>query len=559
MLSVDGTSSLEIGTAGGAAVGALTIDAGVTVTEDASFTAPSIVNNGTVIVENGGFSTGTGISNGSISLSGTLSGSGQFEIGSNAQLTVGAVSNASANTIAFVGTSGILSISSTSLNSLVFQPTITGFGSSDAIDYAGTVTSASYASGNLTLLNGSTTVATLHLSGNYAGETFITLALSPSSTQISLYQGPSDVPPVVAVPGQQTVAEGVSSKIPGVSIADSTPGASLSVAISDSIGLLSANTGAANGGGTITGSGTKNLTIVGTLAQINADLTTLSYQGTAVGSDNIVIAANDGLGGVTDAQVATTVTSTVPDNFNGDTYSDILYRNDATGDTGFYEIVNGANTGWSPFGASSTAYGIVGVGDFTGSGTDDILFRDNTTGGDTGFYEIVNGANTGWVDIGATSTAYSVVGIGDFTGSGTDDILFRDNATGGDTGFYLMSNGANTGWQDIGATSTAYSVVGVGDFTGSGTDDILFRDNATSGDTGFYEMVNGINTGWDDIGASSTAYTVVATGDYTGDGTSDILFRNAATGDTGFYAISNGVNTGWHDIGVSSTAYHVVS
>ena len=73
------------------------------------------------------------------------------------------------------------------------------------------------------------------------------------------------------------------------------------------------------------------------------------------------------------------------------------------------------------------------------AGTDDILYRNNATG-DTGFYAIHNGANTGWVDIGASSTAYSVVGVGDLTGNGTDDVLFRNNATG-DTGFYAIFNG----------------------------------------------------------------------------------------------------------------------
>jgi len=148
----DSTSSIEIGTAGGAAAGALTIDAGVTVTyAGLSLTAPSIVDNGTLILQNG-----TNGEDDYFSLSGSLTGSGEFEIGSYAQLTVGAVNAASTNTIAFVGTDGILYISSTSLNaSKVFLPTITGFGSSDAIDYAGTVTSASYSSGNLTLFNGS--------------------------------------------------------------------------------------------------------------------------------------------------------------------------------------------------------------------------------------------------------------------------------------------------------------------------------------------------------------------------------------------------------------------
>jgi hypothetical protein len=235
--------------------------------------------------------------------------------------------------------------------------------------------------------------------------------------------------------------------------------------------------------------------------------------------------------------------------------SDILFRNDTTGDTGFYAINNGANTGWNDVGASSTAYGVVGAGDFYGNGTSDILYRNNSNG-DTGFYQISNGANVGWQDIGMSSTAYIVVGVGDFTGSGTDDILYRNNSNG-DTGFYQIVNGANTGWVDVGASSTAYSVVGVGDFMGTGTDDILYRNN-TTGDTGFYNISNGVNMGWVDIGASSTAYSVVAVGDYLGNGMSDILFRNNANGDTGFYAVSNGVNTGWHDIGNSSTAYHVV-
>jgi len=248
--------------------------------------------------------------------------------------------------------------------------------------------------------------------------------------------------------------------------------------------------------------------------------------------------------------------------FLGNVTDDILYRDDATGDTGYYQISNGANVGWHDVGASSTAYSVVALGDFSDSGTDDILYRDNASG-DTGYYKIVNGVNAGWVDVGASSTAYSVVGVGGFIGSGTndftvgeaDDILYRNNDTG-DTGFYEIVNGVNAGWHDIGASSTAYSVVGVGDFMGNGTADILYRDNST-GDTGFYEIVNGANVGWHDIGASSTAYSVVGTGDYLGDGTNDILFRNNSTGDTGFYELVNGVNTGWHDIGATSTAYHV--
>jgi hypothetical protein len=222
----------------------------------------------------------------------------------------------------------------------------------------------------------------------------------------------------------------------------------------------------------------------------------------------------------------------------------------------------GKLSGWVDIGASSTAYSVVGMGLFeAGNGennTSDILYRNNSTG-DFGFYNIVNGANTGWVHLGGSSTSYSVVGEGDFENDGSPDVLFRNNTTG-DTGFYNIVNGANAGWHDIGASSTAYSVVGIADLFGNAatSEDIIFRNN-TTGDLGYYDMFNGSNAGWFDLGATSTAYSVVGVGDYYGNGTNDILFRNNTTGDTGFYGIKNGSNAGWHDLGATSTAYHVVA
>jgi hypothetical protein len=65
---------------------------------------------------------------------------------------------------------------------------------------------------------------------------------------------------------------------------------------------------------------------------------------------------------------------------------------------------------------------------------------------------------SGWTDIGASSTAYNVVAIGDYNGSGVSDILYRNDATG-DTGFYQIVNGVNVGWVDVGGSSAAYKVV----------------------------------------------------------------------------------------------------
>lgn len=243
--------------------------------------------------------------------------------------------------------------------------------------------------------------------------------------------------------------------------------------------------------------------------------------------------------------------------FNGDGTADILYRNTATGDTGYYQMLDGALQGWHSIGGSSTAYAVSGVGDFNGDGTSDILFR-NTATGDTGFFQMSNGALQSWRPVGGTSPAYAVAGIGDFTGDSTSDILFRNNGTG-DWGFYQMSNGTLQSWRSLGGSSTAYAVAGIGDFNGDGTSDVLYRNN-TTGDMGYYQMSNGLSQGWHSLGGSSSAYSLVGTGDYNGNGVSDLLFRNTATGDTGYYSVSNsGTISNWVALGSSSTSYTVVA
>ena len=168
------------------------------------------------------------------------------------------------------------------------------------------------------------------------------------------------------------------------------------------------------------------------------------------------------------------------DDFNLDRTSDILFRNDASGDTWVEVISNAAFAGWQQIGGSNTGYTAAGVGDFYGTGTADIVFRNNSSG-DTQIETISNSAGTGFHDISGSNTNYAVVGVADFFGNATDDILYRDNATG-DTWFEAISDGAFAGWFQISGSNTSYAVAGTGDFYGNGTDDILFR-NTSTGDT----------------------------------------------------------------------------
>ena len=300
-LSVDSASSLEIGTAGGAALGAITVDPGASLTmggpseEPSCLTAPTIVDDGAIAVTAGE----------SLTLDGGLIGSGQVDIGAGANLSVEGVDPASQNIIDFTGMGGVLTIPGSALNaSEAFVPMIAGFNASDAIDFAGTATHASYAGGVLTLYDGTAAVATLNLAGDYAGESFgaLPVTLEPGSTpgsQINvLGQGNKATPPAgtsasdqylwgSGIAGSWDVASNWSDTTTGQDPAPVAPGKNDGVTVD-----------AAAGGSThvVTGTGdSASLSITGpTLLSGQFTTGTLDFDGSANPTSNADLALNAG-------------------------------------------------------------------------------------------------------------------------------------------------------------------------------------------------------------------------------------------------------------------------
>ena len=240
--SADSASWIEIGTAGGVQAGTVQIDAGALLNHVGGG-APTIINHGTmtgggfnaVNVTNTGSISGASFStyytgstppahltvtnsgtivlianeiDGSLVNNGTLvatqdpdgyhnlvqdiTGVGQIQIASGGDLQAGRVS--SGQTITFQGSGDSLTIGASSLDSSSnFDALLAGFASGDTIEYAGTITTASYnaSTGVLRLLNGGTLVARLHLAGNYSGDTFQAVAVSGGGTAISIKGGPT--------------------------------------------------------------------------------------------------------------------------------------------------------------------------------------------------------------------------------------------------------------------------------------------------------------------------------------------------------------------------------
>ena len=121
----------------------------------------------------------------------------------------------------------------------------------------------------------------------------------------------SNAPPVTSVPLAQTLPSSVSTAISGISVTDADAvGANeiITVTLSDSKGQLAANAGPKGGGGKIIiGPGATQIEISGTLDQVNADLSTLTYRGNSLGQDVIDVQTDDGRGGLNDHPIDVTI------------------------------------------------------------------------------------------------------------------------------------------------------------------------------------------------------------------------------------------------------------
>ena len=99
----------------------------------------------------------------------------------------------------------------------------------------------------------------------------------------------------------------------------------------------------------------------------------------------------------------------------------------------------------------------------------DIFWRNVTTG-EVGMW-LMNGTSiTKTVDFGVVPLNWTIAGIGDFTGSGSYDILWRDSQ--GNVGMWLMNGSQIASTSVIGNVPLNWTIAQTGDFNGDGTSDI---------------------------------------------------------------------------------------
>jgi Hint domain/Passenger-associated-transport-repeat len=179
-----------------------------------------------------------------------------------------------------------------------FTPAIDGFGANDEIDIHGATWDAVITPGV------SAPVLT------FIGTPPVDFSVSSNSPgSISIHVTP-DQAPITTVPGTQVAVAGQTIDIAGVSVSDGDAVAyneTITVAMSDTSGLLSVT---AVAGAVVTGNDTTDLSVSGTLAAVNQELSTLT-DATQAGAafDSISFATSDGRGG-SNAETVGVVTST---------------------------------------------------------------------------------------------------------------------------------------------------------------------------------------------------------------------------------------------------------
>jgi hypothetical protein len=241
------------------------------------------------------------------------------------------------------------------------------------------------------------------------------------------------------------------------------------------------------------------------------------------------VTANLGLVGAGNWSVSHTA------DFNGDGKADILFRND-DGSVSLW-LMNGLSViGSTTLLGADPNWRVAHVGDFNGDGKADVLWQNT------------NGAVTLWLMDGITvisqvgllgaDPGWKVTHVADFNGDGKADLLWQN--TNGAVTIWLMNGTTTISAVGILGANPDWRVTHTGDLNGDGKTDLLWRN--TNGAVTMW-LMNGTSF----ISAtgilSDPAWSITHIGDFNGDGKSDILWRN-----------TNGAVTAWLMDGASSIA-----
>ena len=211
--------------------------------------------------------------------------------------------------------------------------------------------------------------------------------------------------------------------------------------------------------------------------------------------------------------------------FDGDGFTDILWRDSTTGAVAIWFMNGFQVTSTTSLGTVPTNWNLYGTGnldhsiDTKGSTPGNLLWRDDTSGA-VAVWLMSGGKVSSALTIGVIPVSWKIVGS-----DNRGNVFWRD--TSGNLAIWQMSGAKIVNSVNLGDVPTNWTIAGLGDFYGDGNTSILWRDSNTN--TAVIWRLNGAQVQSSaSLGVMPSTFNIVQTGDYNGDGKSDLLWQDTS-------------------------------
>jgi hypothetical protein len=225
--------------------------------------------------------------------------------------------------------------------------------------------------------------------------------------------------------------------------------------------------------------------------------------------------------------------------FNGDGTDDLVWRNATTGQNLLWEMWRDGIAVARDL-STFSGWAIGALGDFDGDGTADILWSNIETG--RNYIWLMDDGQPKKTFFGGDIPGWTLATAADLNGDGETDLLWR-NLASGENYLWLMDDGQPYTSYWLG-TIPGWRIGGGGDVDGDGTDDLVWQNGAT-GEAYLWIMGDGQPSRSWSLG-SVAGWEIVDIANFDGSlgGTEDILWRNATTGQYSIWTMADGRRVG---------------